>query len=745
MKQLIWILLAVSASAQTYTHPFASTSPWNTPVANLSGASYSSVGTQLSGNVNNPILSDWLQFSTAIYQAKSTDPVTTLYYNVNAENNLVNGTWKSSGNSPTVEAAIIASSDQTWGGFGCNFYSTTDVTGATYACPSSFHSRANYYWSNTANLPTGALPAPGASAHMAVWQPNGWVLETFGTIILSNGNVVAVAASYSWPNSNGTGYQSGRRATMLPNYAGLMRQGESTAGGFNHALGLVLPPQAEHQAIAWPATTVDRSNFYTGTTIPMGGLLAIPAGTTNAALGITTTVGAQIANAMRTYGGYVTDTAGTNVFEFLEDSNATDLPAYSGPLAADLQAIVNSLQLVTFTPGTDSSPQQYFLANASTSPAGNDSNSGTDAAHPWLTPNHSLNCGDFIQAASSSAYSASNFDQTHWGTVACPLQNNVAWLTCAVFDTCKITSLSNGQNGMEVHASYWGVQGWEIDGNNAASGMCFFGGWANIRNIIFANDIATGCGLAGFEFGNYGAAGPDYFALLSDIAYNSTGGSVSCGSGVEIIQPVAQDTLPGTHIYSSGIFAWHNINGNPCGGTPPTDGEGLNYDTFDGRLSSISPYTPQAVATNSILVGNGGRGFEVEDNLQGAPNNSHVYVNHLTAWGNNTDLNQTNNIRACTIAEILGVNFEYVSMEKNLIATAAATGVNSYPIYDYWATTPDASDRIWTSVGWSATGTYSAKYDPGAVFSYGPNNLFGTNPQFANPTIPGAPSCGSAT
>jgi hypothetical protein len=44
----------------------------------------------------------------------------------------------------------------------------------------------------------------------------------------------------------------------------------------------------------------------------------------------------------------------------------------------------------------------YYL-----SPYGSDSNSGASAGAAWLSPNHSLNCGDVIVATASTSYSAS--------------------------------------------------------------------------------------------------------------------------------------------------------------------------------------------------------------------------------------------------------------------------------------------------------------------------------------------------
>jgi hypothetical protein len=50
----------------------------------------------------------------------------------------------------------------------------------------------------------------------------------------------------------------------------------------------------------------------------------------------------------------------------------------------------------------------------------------------------------------------------------------------------------------------------------------------------------------------------------------------------------------------------------------------------------------------------------------------------------------------------------------------------------------------YNDIGWAASGTYG-DISNSAGFSYGPNNLFGTNPSFANATAPGAPNCSSAS
>lgn len=381
----------------------------------------------------------------------------------------------------------------------------------------------------------------------------------------------------------------------------------------------------------------------------------------------------------------------------------------------------------------------YFL-----SLSGSDSNNGTSTGTPWLTPNHAVNCGDVIIAAAGT-YLYTSFAGANWGTVTCPAGNNVAWVICATFDACKISISSSSQNGMNISVPYWGVQGFEVDGTSG-SGPCFqaasFTG-LTIHHIIFANNVAIGCGLNGFDTSEVSTtASTDYFAVIGNIAYNTVGGSIYCGSGISVYEPINFDTKPGTHIYIAGNFSWANINGNPCNGGLPSDGEGINLDTFDGSQTGTPVYTGQTVVDNNIVLANGGPGVEIFNNANGTAAYSHIYVRHNTTWGNNAGPNQS--VAASYVAEILMAIAQNVESFDNIAVTNATSGAGAQPIYSHSVTSGNGTDHVYQSVGYAASGTNS-NITSSAGFSYGPNNLFGTNPTFANPVAPGAPSCGSAT
>jgi len=355
-----------------------------------------------------------------------------------------------------------------------------------------------------------------------------------------------------------------------------------------------------------------------------------------------------------------------------------------------------------------------------------------------------VKCGDTIIAAASTGYSATNFASGEWGTVTCPAGNNLAWLKCATFDGCKIGNLAPLANGMTLSTSYWGVQGWEVEGTSA-SGPCFQvypPGNSTIHHIVLANDIAIGCGLNGFASASSGKAGVDYLAVVGSIAYNATGGSAYCGSGISVWEPVASDSLPGTHIYIAGNFSWGNVNGDPCNGMAPSDGEGIVFDTFDGNTTRIGVYSQQAVVDNNILVANGGPGLEVFSNSKGTGPFSHIYFRSNTAWGNNSDPHEA--VPAYAVAEILVYIAQNVNAFRNIAATNAKNGARSQPIYAFSVNTSNGTTQIYKNWGYAASGTYGGTSNSTA-FSYSPSNLFGTDPGFVNARAPDAPSCGSAS
>jgi len=420
---------------------------------------------------------------------------------------------------------------------------------------------------------------------------------------------------------------------------------------------------------------------------------------------------------------------------------------YTAPDTVPNPALVTATATSQDTPTSSGSATLTILQSASTTyylaPAadgGNDTNDGLTASTPWGSPNHALNCGDVI-LASAGIYSAANFYTGNWGTVTCASGDNVAWLKCATFDTCKISATN--YPGMWVDKSYWGIQGWEITTSPSdLYGTCFIAqpNWnnpVNIHHIIFANNVANGCSQSGFaSTPNIPTlTGVDYLEILGNIAYNAASGSGTCTSGISVWQPVQSDSNPGTHIYVAGNFSYGNLDPSQCNGGSPTDGEGIIFDTFDGsQTSGLHPYTAQAVAYNNIVASNGGKGIEVFNNQAGNYHAS-IWIKQNTIWGDLTDPNQS--WYGC--GELAVSAASDVSTYGNLISTNGATGCTGKSIYAMSISGGDATDNLSNNWAYGYEGNNTFIWDSGS-FAFG-SNILATSPAFVNAVAPGAPAC----
>jgi hypothetical protein len=254
-----------------------------------------------------------------------------------------------------------------------------------------------------------------------------------------------------------------------------------------------------------------------------------------------------------------------------------------------------------------------------------------------------------------------------------------------------------------------------------------------------ANNIANGCQDNGLTSSNNGSTSSvDYLVIIGNIVYNAAQSNTECYSGISLNEPMMSDTLAGTHIFVAGNFSYANFDPSSasCGGRP-TDGEGIIFDTFDNSLGgSSTPYSAQAVAENNMLIGNGGRGIQVVDN--NLATHSTVYIRNNTVWDNNRDTNQS----ATECGELTLQNDSTTIATGNLFVTDSSTGCGAYPISAMSVISGDGTDQVDSNFAYAVNGQSAEVYS--GSFTYGTNSL-GVNPNFTNPVVPGAPSCGSAT
>jgi hypothetical protein len=159
-----------------------------------------------------------------------------------------------------------------------------------------------------------------------------------------------VAEMYSFTdarNAMGVGAESGRRASMVESYAGVLRDLDVTQGYIDHALALVVPAAMLARSFTSPATAFDSGSEDYGGTLPMGARLALPPGLDIDRLGLQSSLGRQIARAAEDYGLYIVDRGGGGIsilVQFMPKTPA--LAQWDGQVQHDLNIIVHGLHSV---------------------------------------------------------------------------------------------------------------------------------------------------------------------------------------------------------------------------------------------------------------------------------------------------------------------------------------------------------------------------------------------------------------
>jgi hypothetical protein len=324
--------------------PFSQTSPWNTPVGSQAEFAPASSINKLSSQMN---VSSW---TASIKVATALDPTVTMAFSP-AAGSSSNFTFfseggKPCGNSPAVEASLEQSASNNLA-FAANFYSTISYPNTTlWVLPSGIVA-ASENFSDQPVLPLGSCASPDTDGYLSVFQPNGLVLDTINTVVTQNGHLITAMASYIDAKGDGTGFANGRRASMIPSFAGVIRNGELSSGLIPHALAVIAPQSVLQAKAIWPAAAFDRGSSYSGT-IPMGSLLAIPPSVNLQSLGLSK-LGMVVAAAAQNYGLYIVDSGGSGIGFLAElgDPEFASTETSPGVSWLDLYLIVAHLQLIT--------------------------------------------------------------------------------------------------------------------------------------------------------------------------------------------------------------------------------------------------------------------------------------------------------------------------------------------------------------------------------------------------------------
>lgn len=351
--------------------------------------------------------------------------------------------------------------------------------------------------------------------------------------------------------------------------------------------------------------------------------------------------------------------------------------------------------------GAYTRPQVFALPTGDVvhymSASGNDSNNGTSPATPWLTPNHSLHCGDVIIAAAGSyGY------QSNWGTVSnCPSTsggidgNGGVYFAVLLCGGADLTSCND--NGQRIAASNWAVEGFSSTHPGAFCHLADASatGTTQYAYVAFINEIAYNCD-DGYTTGDGGknhnvpGNGVDEFAVVGDIAQNSNHDPI-CVAAIDDPGPSASQSFSGTHVFFDGNFGIANTGNPGCA----IDGEAYMFDTFDAH-----GYNGQAVMENNIGYLSARYGinlFQQNNNTTTTP----MFVFNNTLFDNNSTTYSLNDNGGCGDLNSQGqANGYVISLYNNVVLTNyARRGGVSTNCYVYAALEGGLYSDTWGGVG----------------------------------------------
>lgn len=200
-------------------------------------------------------------------------------------------------------------------------------------------------------IPDAALPQTDGDGYTVIIQPDGTALEMYSPFKLNDGRWLS--QMFTLTNSltgNGLGTENGRRASMIPCYAGAITQKDLENGIIRHALAMNIPASMQAVSFTSPAFAIDSNHGYSGTQ-PMGIRWAVPPSVSIASLGLTTAFGAILAQCLKDYGVILVDRGGSGVTVTAQRyTNRAELNTYNFGVQEDLIKIFTAIRQVA--PGT---------------------------------------------------------------------------------------------------------------------------------------------------------------------------------------------------------------------------------------------------------------------------------------------------------------------------------------------------------------------------------------------------------
>lgn len=364
-------------------------------------------------------------------------------------------------------------------------------------------------------------------------------------------------------------------------------------------------------------------------------------------------------------------------------------PSSSQPPGTQTGGTTQTTQVPGPSPALFSKPYYRCLRNFYVAPNGNDGNSGSSAAQPWLTLQHAdasgRTAGDCVNIAPGT-YSA-GVTIRNGGNAA--TSTGYVVYRCTVMDACTVSGFAANQNGtfawdftqQPMTGNYVIIDGLAIsapsetpygqgielwDGNESGPGAK-----RSVHHVWVLNSVLSGYGQAGAEMND----GEYLYVVHNTIIGNANVNCDDGGSGVSFFELKAfpglartADDASNSILGAIGSFnnaiEWNVLYNNAttgCG-TPAnpydTDGNNIIVDTLNNSGGTGVIYPGSVLVAFNVTYNAGGRGVELTKS-------ENVTVANNSCYNSALDPSNNGSFRAC-----IGDNGGYNNTFFNNIAYA---------------------------------------------------------------------------
>ncbi|MFA9392104.1 MAG: choice-of-anchor Q domain-containing protein [Prolixibacteraceae bacterium] len=367
--------------------------------------------------------------------------------------------------------------------------------------------------------------------------------------------------------------------------------------------------------------------------------------------------------------------------------------------------------------GIHLSANEYYV-----SPAGSDSNTGSDINDAFRTIQHAVDealDGDIVWVA----------DGTYTENVIMTVSGvEDYWITLKAINKHQAKIRSTSSNCIAVEANYIIIDGFDLQTTGTyGSGVAANQGH---HHIAIQNCYAHDCGQSGFQIWDC-----DFISIENNICTRNGWLMPYAGSGISVYGGFNSDNTEGLHNIVRNNICFNNDNGPE---TAMTDGNGIIIDDLkctqtghDFTICSLDGYNNvETLVEGNLCFDNGGRGIQVYLTENVTVRNNTCYLNSKRdsegTWRGEIGVSNSDNLRMVNNIAVCNTDMGFSLSASNSAFLIAQYGSHSTKNITF-------NNNLSFNISKPTDKAFHNLVGASAVKQA--NNLFSTDPLFVNASI----------